>query len=204
MYCANCNFIFHSRPYWNTSYRLLELKRYPAPHEFKSSLSETLAELLLTWLACKSLWSSCTSHEELGGQAAPKSHEGETRKFIRNCFSNPRLLLMWGMHASVDLKCWWTSFLGNVYSILTPSLIAPKHLKETSKSHHIGWEKKSFFFFYCGQSLRIEELFHFPLENQGSMRNFRNGLSTLDHQENWFWCEIAIWTEDQYLACHIK
>lgn len=148
MYCANCNFIFHSRPYWNTSYRLLELKRYPAPNEFKSSLSETLAELLLTWLACKSLWSSCTSHEELGGQAAPKSHEGETRKFIRNCFSNPRLLLMWGMHASVDLKRWWTSFLGNVYSILTPSLIAPKHLKETSKSHHIGWEKKSFFFFF--------------------------------------------------------
>lgn len=43
------------------------------------------------------------------------------------------------VHASVDFKCWWTHFLGNACSIWTWSLIAPKHLKETSKLRHPGW-----------------------------------------------------------------
>lgn len=137
MCCANCNFIFHGQPFWNAWHRLLGLKRHPA-HEFKSFPSEAVAQLSLR--SYKSLWSSCTFHKEMGGQAAPKSCARETQKFIHNGSSVPRF-----SHASVDLKCWWTCFLGNVCSILTQSLIAPKHLKDTSKLHYIGWGKKNLF-----------------------------------------------------------
>lgn len=61
----------------------------------------------------------------------PRSCEGETQKFIDNCLSNPRFLLMLEVHASADLKCSWDCFLGNGCSILPRSLIAPKQLQET-------------------------------------------------------------------------
>lgn len=81
----------------------------------------------------------------MGGQAEPKPCRGEAQKFIHNWFSNPGFLLRLGMHARVDLKCRWTHFLENVCSILTRSMIAPKHLKDTSKLHHTGWGKTFFF-----------------------------------------------------------
>lgn len=80
-------------------------------------------------------------HKEMEGQAVPRSCEGETQKFTDNCFSNFRFLLMLELHATVDLKCRWACFLGNGSSILPQSLIAAKHLKETSKLHHTGWGK---------------------------------------------------------------